>query len=321
MKAIVIEEIGSFHIKDINVPEPGHGEVLVKVNVTGLCRTDLKIIRKGHRDLTLPRVPGEEVVGTITAIGPGTRGFDAGQRVYLYPGISCGTCWMCKSGAGNLCKEMRIMGFHRDGGFAEYVSVPAQCLIPVPDAISDDEAIFTEPLSCCLNALELARVMRDESVGIWGGGPAGTLLMRASAAMGALPYVMETDARRRQLAGGYGRPPISGFDVAVVAVGAREAYEEALEHLGPRGRLVVFSGLPKGADVLPIDFNRFHYMEQTVVGAYGCAYRHGAEALEMIGSGQIEVSDMVSHRMGLVELDEALGLVERRAGMKILLYP
>lgn len=97
MKAVVVEEVGSFTIKDIDIPKPGPGDVLLRVNVTGLCRTDLKLIRTGHRDLILPRVPGEEVVGTVCELGEGVSGFSINQRVYVYPGTSCGHCRYCKA--------------------------------------------------------------------------------------------------------------------------------------------------------------------------------------------------------------------------------
>jgi len=320
MKAVVIKEIGSFRLQEIDTPEPAQSEALIKVDVTGLCRTDLKIIRVGHRDLTLPRVPGEEVVGTVMKLGEEKDGFVQGQRVYIYPGTSCGECRQCVRGAGNLCVDMKIMGFHRDGGFAEYLAAPVQSLITIPAGIEDDEAIFAEPLSCCLNALELARLNKNEIIGIWGGGPAGTLLKRASEAIGARPFVIEKDARRRALLDGFTKPPEKEMDVAVIAVGDMEAYKEAIKYLSPRGRLVVFSGLPKDGSALPIDLNQLHYLEQTVVGAYGCSYRHGVRALEMIGDGKIKVKDMISHRMPLQELDAALRIIERREGMKILLY-
>jgi len=321
MKAIVVEEIGSFSIRDMDTPVPGAAEVLIRVSVTGLCRTDLKIIRAGHRDLILPRVPGEEVVGVITKAGPEVKRFREGQRVYVYPGTSCGNCEQCVSGAGNLCEGMKIMGFHRDGGFAEYVLAPEASIILVPENISDEEAVLSEPLSCCLNALERARLKPGERIGIWGAGPAGTLLNRAAAGLGAIPYSVEPDERRRALIGGFASPPIKGFDAAVVAVGSADAYLQAIRHLRPRGRLVVFSGLPRDAAELPVDFNRLHYFEQTLVGAYGCSFRHGERALVMLSEGSITVRDMISHRMSLWELDKALGLVEERAGMKILLFP
>jgi L-iditol 2-dehydrogenase len=170
MKAILVEKIGDFKIRDIAILHPGVDEVLLKVSVTGLCRTDLKLIRVGHHDLLLPRIPGEEVVGTVEEIGCGVKGFSKNQRVYVYPGRSCGICAPCRTGAENLCSSMEIMGFHRHGGFAEYVVAPAKSLITIPDSLSDEEAVFAEPLSCCVNALELSRITKGETIGIWGRG-------------------------------------------------------------------------------------------------------------------------------------------------------
>jgi L-iditol 2-dehydrogenase len=321
MKAVLVETIGSFTIKEVAVPQPAEDEVLLHVPVTGLCRTDLKLIRTGHRDLILPRVPGEEVVGRVCQLGKNVQGYSINQRVYVYPGTSCGDCGPCRAGAGNLCRKMRIMGFHRDGGFAEYVSAPAKSLISLPDTISDADAVFAEPLSCCLNALELAHLKENETIGIWGAGPAGTLLARAAAAMKATPFIIEPDENRRSRVRGYSTPPDMKFDVSIVAVGSSDAYHQALSHLNERGRLVVFSGLPPGGDGITVNFNQLHYHEQTITGAYGCAYRHGELALECIESGRIRVNDLVSHRMPLEELDHALDLVATRQCMKIHLYP
>ena len=321
MRCVMVREIGSFGIEDVDTPRPGSGEVLIEVSVTGLCRTDLKIIRVGHRDLLLPRIPGEEVVGKIVELGPGTSEFAAGDNVYVYPGVWCQTCPPCKMDAQNLCDTMRIMGFHRDGGFAEYVVAPIQSLIRVPTSLGSDHAVFAEPLSCCLNALEISRVGKVDTLGVWGGGPAGILLARAARALGAEVVVIEPDLRRRQLAGGYEAAP-HGVDVAIVAVGSPQAYAEAANVLNPRGRLVSFSGLSTEGDAaVRVGLNQLHYLEQTVVGAYGCCYRHGVQALDMLAAGTVKVGDMISHRLPLWELNEGLRIVAEREGMKVLLYP
>lgn len=321
MKAILVETVGGFEMREVAVPRPRTGEVLVKVSVAGLCRTDLKLIREGHRDLVLPRIPGEEVVGTVAEPGAGAVGVAVGDRVYVYPGTSCGGCGPCMKGAGNLCRSMEIMGFHRHGGFAEYVAVSAESLIPVPAGVPCEDAVFAEPLSCCINALELSRLSAGEGVGIWGAGPAGRLLQRAATAMQAECVVIDSDRRRATSAGGVTSPPAGGFDVCVVAVGSVQAYREALLHLKPRGRLVAFSGVSPNAADVPIDLNRLHYLEQTLVGAYGCSRRHGEMALALIERGVVQVRDLVSHRLPLGELGRALEMVERRDAMKILLYP
>jgi L-iditol 2-dehydrogenase len=111
-------------------------------------------------------------------------------------------------------------------------------------------------------------------------------------------------------------------DVAVVAVGAPEAYEAAIAALAPRGRLVVFSGLlPADAAALHVGLSAIHYHEHTFVGAYGCSFRHGVEALDLLATGRLRVDDLISHRLPLAELDRGLDLVERRACMKVHLYP
>ena len=333
MQAVLIREVGGFELADVPVPEPGPGEALIRVSVTGLCRTDLKIVRNGHRDLTLPRVPGEEVVGEVVAVGPAgpgaalplgpdgratapdARPFAPGDRVYVYPGVWCGECPSCRRGAENLCRQMRIMGFHRDGGFADYVAAPLQSLIRVPAGLGDEEAVFAEPLSCCLNALELGLVGEGDVLGVWG----------------AEVVVVEPDEPRRDfLTAAPGAPPqvsaheaASGpVDVAVVAVGDPAAYEAAIAALAPRGRLVVFSGLlPVDDAALHVSLSAVHYHEHTFVGAYGCSFRHGVEALDLLASSRLRVDDLISQRLPLADLDEGLDLVARRAGMKVHLYP
>ena len=144
---------------------------------------------------------------------------------------------------------------------------------------------------------------------------------RAARAKGAEAVNIEPDARRREAVGGIESGRGRVFDLAVVAVGAMTAYEEAIARLGPRGRLVVFSGLPPADDRVTVSFNQLHYHEQTLVGAYGCAYRHGVAALNLLTSGALPVADLVSHRLPLSRLEEALDLVATRQSMKILLYP
>jgi len=321
MQAVTVYNIGTFAMGEREIPRPSPGEALVRVALTGLCRTDLKIIRSGHRDLVLPRIPGEEVVGIVEECGERAKHIPPGTRVYIYPGDWCGVCYFCLMGAENLCRSMRIMGFHRDGGFAGYVAVPAKSLIPLEDSCSFSDAVFAEPLSCCINAIELARLTPGERIGIWGAGPAGNLLKRYAESIGGEVTMIEPDPLRRGRVNGVKSPGESRFDVCIPAVGSPDAYREALECLAPRGRLVVFSGLPAFPPQPPVDMNRVHYLEQTIVGAYGCAYRHGRQALELIASRSVIVSDLVSHTMPLSSLAEALDMVAGCNCMKIHLNP
>jgi L-iditol 2-dehydrogenase len=239
----MVEEIGAFHIRERELRRCTDHEVLLKVEITGLCRTDLKLIETGHRDLVLPRVPGEEVVGTIIEKGREVDQFTTGDIVYVYPGEWCGVCPYCKRGAQNLCKSMKIMGFHRDGGFAQYVFAPAKSLIRVPQNCTCLEAVFAEPLSCCLNALENGRITCEDEVAIWGAGPAGTLLARAAKNVAKSVTVIEPHIERCDRSAGVQSPPDRLFDLAIVATNNNIAYQEAFSHLAPKGRIVIFSGL------------------------------------------------------------------------------
>lgn len=320
-KCIEIEKIGCFHIREHELRQCTDHEVLLKVEITGLCRTDLKIIETGHRDLVLPRVPGEEVVGTIIEKGSAVNQFTIGDTVYVYPGKWCGTCLSCKIDAHNLCKSMEIMGFHRDGGFAEYVFAPAQSLIKVPQKCTTLEAVFAEPLSCCLNALENGKITCEDEVGIWGAGPAGTLLARASGVIAKSVTIIEPDIERCNRAGGVQSPPDRLFDLAIVATNESTAYLEALSHLAPKGRVVIFSGITPGKAFQTVNLDTIHYNEQMIIGAYGCCYRHGVKALDMLSKKQVVVTDMVSHILSLWDLQTGLSIVKYKKGMKVLLDP
>lgn len=321
MQCAMVRRVGSISIETVDVRRPQADEVLVRVAVAGVCRTDLKIVRFGHRDLTLPRIPAEEVVGTVVETGSGVHDAQVGERVYIYPGKWCGQCPTCQSGAHNLCRDMEIMGFHRHGGFAEFVTVPSQSIIKLPASLAFEDAVFAEPLSCCLNALQLAQLRPAETVGIWGAGPAGTLLGRAAMTMQAQSFHFEPQTQRRRAVRQQLPADHHRFDVCVVAVGSTAAYREALAKLTPRGRLVVFSGLAPKADTVPISLNQLHYQEQSLIDAYGCCHQHGVSAVELLASGAVKVNDLISHRLPLNQIEDALMTVEEKMGMKVLLHP
>lgn len=321
MQAAIIETIGSFRLVKKEIPSPSENEVLIKTRIAGICRTDLKLVEVGHRDLTLPRVPGEEAVGVVCVLGKGVNPTWMNQRVYLYPGSSCGICPPCLRGASNLCTTMQIMGFHRDGGFAEYVLAPVTSLIPIPPEMNFETAVFAEPLSCCLNAIEKTTPRPGESALIYGAGPAGSLLSLALSSLGISTTVVEPDKKRCERIGGTPTPPNKLFDIVIPAVGDARVWDDALDHLAPSGRLVAFSGLQPNSAYRPLDVNRLHYHEQSLIGAYGCCYRHGADALALLSQGTLCVENLISDILPLSRLAEALQKVRDRNCMKILLDP
>lgn len=337
MKAALLEGIKNLKIKEVETPRCEKGEILVKVAACGLCRTDMKAYKMGQRDLHLPRILGHEITGTVAETGAGIAHFKPGERVQVSPGLPCGCCCYCLDGLHHMCDSVQIMGFHYDGGFAEYVLVPANgvnhgVLNKIPAHLSFQEAALTEPLACSVNMQETARVGLGDVVVIFGAGPLGILNARLARARGAGPVIL-VEINEERLA------PASGldFDFCVDAMTASPVYKimemtggrganvvipccpspdtfgYGLEMLAKKGRFGFFSGLLQEHQAPAPDLNMIHYKELSVFGAYGCSSRHNRTALALLGSGTIKVKDMITRT---IELDEVLSGLENVASMK-----
>jgi L-iditol 2-dehydrogenase len=333
-------------IEDAAVPEPGPGEVLLKVRNCATCGTDAKIYYHGHHHIVPPRVIGHEVAGELVELADGATGFEAGDRVQLIAAVPCGDCRECRRGNMTVCERLTSIGYHYDGGFAEYLVVPELVLRVgglnrIPEHVSYEEASMTEPLACVLNGQELARVGAGDDVVIVGSGPIGCLHARLARARGAARVILiERSAERLALAVERVRPdaailateqdPIAtvreltdgrGADVVVVAAASGNAQVQALEMAAPRGRVSLFAGLPKDAPTIRLDANHVHYRELSVVGAAGSTPAHNAAALGLISSGQVPVADLITHRMPLERVHEAIAGVRSGTGIKYVIAP
>ncbi|OPX20421.1 MAG: hypothetical protein BZ151_04045 [Desulfobacca sp. 4484_104] len=325
------------------VPRPAcpQGGLLIKMAACSLCATDAKMWHQGHRDLILPRILGHEMAGTIVEVGNGVRGLQIGDRVQIAPGLPCGRCRYCLRGVPNLCQEMRIMGFHHNGGLAEFLAVPAAgvhqgAVNLIPAALSFRVATLAEPLACCINGQEQAVVGPGEHVAIFGAGPIGLLHAQLAYLRGASRVILVEIAPERIALARQGwadevidagdQDPVAaigeltggqGVDVAMLACRAIEALEWALAGLAKRGRLCLFSGLRPDQASQALDLNRLHYLEASLVGAYGCTSRQNALALELLAQGRIPGDKLLTHRLPLAEVETGLHLVQNRQGLKI----
>jgi L-iditol 2-dehydrogenase len=291
-------------------------------------------------------VIGHEVAGEVVALGAGTTGFSVGARVQLIAAIPCGDCRECRRGHMTVCERLTAIGYHYDGGFAEYLVVPEQVLRVgglnrIPDHLTFEEAAMTEPLACVLNGQELAGVGPGDDVVVVGTGPIGCLHARlARARRAARVFVVERSAERLALAVDRVRPdgvvlsteqdPVAsvrqftdgrGADVVLVAAASAGAQEQALEMAAPRGRVSLFAGLPKDAPTITLDANRVHYRELSVVGAAGSTPAHNATALELIADGEVPVLDLITHRMPLEHVHDAIAGVRDGIGIKYVIAP
>jgi L-iditol 2-dehydrogenase len=333
---------GDIRMEDAPEPEAGDGELKLRVRNCSTCGTDLKILRHGHHHIDPPRVIGHEISGEVVDAGAGTNGWAEGDRVQVIAAIPCGDCAYCRRGWQTICPDQRSMGYHYDGGFAEYLTVPERVLrvdgvTRLPDGLGFDEASVAEPLACVLNGQELAGVGPGDVVVIFGSGPIGCLHTRLARARGAeAVYLVEVSRGRLDLAAPVVKPDAAicsaevdavetvleltegrGADVVITAAASGTAQEEGLRMAARRGRVSFFGGLPKDNPVIGCDSNLVHYRELTIVGANGSTPRHNKNALELIDSGAVPVRDLITHRLPLDGVLDAIHTVSTGEAIKV----
>ncbi len=337
---------GDVRIEDAPEPTPGPGELKIRVRNCSTCGTDLKIFRFGHPNIRPPRVIGHEIAGEVVELGEGTTGWQRGDRVQVIAAIPDGTCEECTRGNMTVCENQTSMGYDFEGGFAEYMVVPAAVLAVdglnrIPDGVGFDEASVAEPLACVLNGQTLARVGEGQDVVVIGAGPIGCLHVRLARAKGAKRvFLVDLNAERLKLSADRVHPdatiageetdPVAavkeltggrGVDVVIVAAASGAAQEQALQMVAREGVVSFFGGLPKDNPIVSVDSNLVHYRELTIVGANGSSPAHNAEALRLIASGEVPVADLITHRMPLDDVHKALDVVASGEAIKVTIEP
>lgn len=167
------------------VPEPGPGEVLVRVRACGICGSDVNGLQAEAAEMSPGTILGHEAAGEVEAVGAGVSGYSGGERVVIEPLLTCGKCSFCASGRDSICRSLRILGVHTDGAFAEYVVAPKQRLYRIPDALDFRTASLTEPISVAVHGLRIGEFRKDMRVLVLGAGAIGLAAVAAARAWGA----------------------------------------------------------------------------------------------------------------------------------------
>lgn len=178
MKAIVFQEHGAVAIQDIPDPKHGPDEVVIAVKASGICHTDIEILKGNYGNSAFPLVPGHEYAGEVVALGSAVTSVKCGDRVVVDPNIGCGTCFACQRGRVNLCERLGAYGVTRNGGFAQYSVVSGNLAHPIGD-LDWEVAALAEPLGCVLNGLSPLTGRICENALVFGGGPIGLLMALA----------------------------------------------------------------------------------------------------------------------------------------------
>jgi L-iditol 2-dehydrogenase len=347
MKVVRYHAPGDVRVEhDADQPSMGPGELKIRVRNCSTCGTDVKIFRYGHHHIRPPRIMGHEIAGEVSEVGDGVSGFAAGDRVQVIAAIPCGVCEVCQKGWMTVCPNQESMGYHYDGGFAEFMIVPAKVLAVdgvnrIPDGVSYAEASVAEPLACVLNGQELANVHDGDVVVVVGAGPIGCLHVRLARARGAAQvFLIDINRERLEASAAHVLPDEwicgedvdvvdvvtkltegRGADVIVTAAASGRAQEQGIAMAARRGRISFFGGLPKDAPIISCDSNLIHYRELTILGVNGSSPQHNREALSLIGTGTVPVSDLITHHLGLDQALEAFDLVARGEAIKVTIEP
>ncbi len=347
MKAAVFFGPNDIRVVDWPKPELEAGDVLIKVLAASICGTDLRIFHGGHSafDAKTRRVPGHEIVGEVAAVGADVSGYQIGQRFFVAPNMGCGHCEQCVTGNNNRCRSLQAIGVTMDGGFAEYVRVPAKgvqqgCLIPFSDSADPALGALIEPLACVLRAQEAISVGMNDHVLVIGAGPIGIMHTKLAKVRGAAHvFVSElVEARRKQavqLGADVVIDPIQqnlaeilaeatggkGPDVIIVAAPAHRAQEQALDLAAVGGRISFFGGLPKDNPMITFNSNQVHYKELIVSGTTASSTDNCRQAAALINSGLIDLSKVVSARFPIKKAEQAFITAKARHALKVVIEP
>jgi L-iditol 2-dehydrogenase len=346
VKAAMYRGAGDLRVEEVDTPTITAREVKIRVHACATCGTDAKIYHHGHPRLTPPQIIGHEIAGEVIEVGSEVSGITLGERVQVIAAVPCGECWACEAGRMGICINQTSMGYQYPGGFAEEMVIPHAVIKvngvnTIPDHVSYDEAAVAEPLACALNAQKLVNVGPGDTVLVMGAGPIGCLHVRLARASGARKvFLADINGGRLALSQNVVHADRAidmsaenleeivlaetdgvGPSVVITAAPSGAAQEQALGLVAPGGRVSFFGGLPKDKPMINVDSNVVHYKELIIAGANGSSPAQNAEALGLIASGKVPVADLITHRLPLSQVDDAIAAVTSGEAIKVVIHP
>jgi len=348
MRAAVYRGVNDVRVETVPVPKIGAGEILIKVASCGICGTDLKKIHTGSH--SAPRIFGHETAGTVVATGAGVRNVSIGERVMVFHHVPCGNCYYCRKRTYAQCPVYKpagvTAGFEPSGGgFAEYVRVMDWIVrdggvIPIPDGIPFEQAIFVEPVNTVLKGIKTLNLEPDETVLVIGQGPIGILLATLAARTGATVLTSDLYPERHAIASEYGlRHPIHagsedvaarareategrGADTVILAVGVNGLIRTAMDAVRPGGKVLLFAQTQHGESIF--DPGAVCMDEKFLLGSYSSSIDIQDEVARLVFDGYrngFDLTRLISHRFSLDQAVEAIQLASNPSAgsMKIMI--
>ncbi|NHN90067.1 zinc-dependent alcohol dehydrogenase [Acetobacter conturbans] len=339
MQAAVLTAPGCFEVKEVLVPAVGPDDVLVKVDRCGICGTDIHIFQGHYSSDRLPLIPGHEFVGTIHCMGEKVSGLDMGQRVVADINVGCGHCYFCRKNEILNCSEMQQIGIHRDGGFAEYVMVPARQIIKAPADVPLEVLALTEPVACVVRAARKSGIGFGQSVVVLGAGPIGNLHIQMMRLIGAAPVIaVELSSERAALALQAGADVVitqasnvldivkketdgRGADVVIESIGSPALYAQSFELIRRGGHVAAF-GITGPDDIVPLKILDTVLRENSIKGSVAGMGEDMYDALTLLTHGRFRVEPFIQSVVALSGIQAAFESLGKNPGiLKVQIYP
>ncbi|MGB3595316.1 MAG: zinc-dependent alcohol dehydrogenase family protein [Ornithinimicrobium sp.] len=340
MKAVVYDSPRQFAVRDVPTPDPGQGEVRIKVAQVGVCGTDVHI-HHGDFNAVFPLVPGHELVGTVEALGDGVDRFTLGEQVTVNPNIACGQCDYCRAGRTIVCSSLKGLGTNYPGCFAEFVVVHADLVFSV-EGLDPATAVFAEPAACAMHGVESLSPRPGSTALVFGAGPTGLLLAQMLRASGVISVTVaaptqfkldtadrlgvdhtvlidrdDPEANRSKLLEASGT---DGYDYVIEASGATSVADICVP-LTRNGGTVLVYGVAHPEDVARFEPFDVFRREITIKGSFAEITSFDA-AIRALRSGRVKTDGIVTHRFSLADYAEAIDAVEHdRSVHKVVITP
>lgn len=325
MKAIIYSASGGSEVAERPMPVVREGEALIRVRAGGICGTDIAIVSGKHPRAKPGVVLGHEFCGDVAEVrcARGATAVREGDKVTLYPLLTCGACWACRNGCAHVCKTLRLIGIDEDGGFAEYVKAPADLLFRLPADMDDDVGSLIEPLAVGAHAVNMGGIRGGERCVVMGAGPIGLVTGLALKHRGiATVFVTDVDPYRLALAAQFGFTALNartedvgdrvrqatdgeGADALFECAGAESAAMDMAGLVRSRGTIVMVS---VHKDAHRVDLRSINFKEITLVGSRVYERRDYDEAIEIARS--FAVSRLISHRFPIDQGPAAIELMK-----------
>lgn len=326
-------------ITEVATPEPRRGEVLVAVAGCGMCHTDLHYIDHGVKTFKEPPIIlGHEAAGTVAALGDDVSGVAEGDRVLIPAVLSCGRCRPCRAGRENLCEHLRMLGNHMDGAYAEYITVPAAELVPVPSGLALEQAcVIADAVSTPYHAVKnRGRVRPGDTVAVVGCGGVGLNLVQCAVAAGARVVAVDLNDARLGVARDLGaaetlnpegvdRPDKrirqltkGGVDIAFEAIGNPATIRLAFNLLRPGGRLCIVGF---SHEDVALSAAKIMFFELEVVGSLGCGGGEYPEIMSLVEAGRLQLDPIVSGTIPLERINDGFDRLRRGEGVRWVITP